>query len=501
MATKRIETLMAEAFSLVKQKKMQAAEQLLAQICQQDKKHSPAWFMRGAIQFGAGDLNSALKFLKKTIQLDARHVEAHFTLCKIYLSRGNLPKAISHVKRVLSFDAKHGAAWLALGSFYADSGKFVQAEQASRTAITLLPGVAEAKINLMNALISQNKHEEAMTLCQGIKADNPTKPGIWHSLGLAFKAQGQIKDAEDCLTKTTQLDPKNADAFCTLGQIKASQEELSAAFGLYQKSRELAPTNPRVHFELGKVLLPHSSDRHWQRVQQLHNDHQYQNIQEAQELAKGLATHFRYGDAGVERALLQFFSDYDPSRLYPTDWWLDVLRQFGDPRHAHDTALRSIYSAVFSWSLPCQQALDDIANFSGQRLASYGSGAGYWEYLLSLHYGIDVVCHDILLRNRFTEMKQQRHADVSVQSDDTLFLAWLPGETAIDPDIEALLNQTQSGQKLVLVGEPADEYGYPRTCGTQRFFHYLRQHFKTRATLPLANYAYFTDRVELLVRT
>jgi len=46
MATKRIETLMAEAFSLVKQKKMQAAEQLLAQICQQDKKHSPAWFMR-----------------------------------------------------------------------------------------------------------------------------------------------------------------------------------------------------------------------------------------------------------------------------------------------------------------------------------------------------------------------------------------------------------------------------------------------------------------------
>jgi tetratricopeptide (TPR) repeat protein len=501
MAKHRIDTLLAEAFSLVKQKRMLDAEQLLTRICQQDKKNSQAWFMRGAIQFGGGDINSALKFLNKTIKLDSRHIEAHFTLCKIYLSRGNLPKAIAHAKRVVSLDDKHGAAWLALSSFYADSGQFEKAEQASRTAITLLPSVAEAKINLMNALISQNKQEEAMTLCQSLKADNPINPGIWHSLGLAFKSQGLMADADYCLTKVTQLDPKNADAFCTLGEIKAAQEEISSALGLYQKSRELSPTNPRVHFELGKVLLANSSERHWQRVQQLHNDHQYQNIQEAEEMAKSLATNFRYGDAGVERTLLRFFNDYDPSQLYTSEWWSDVLRQFGEPKFAHDTALRSVYSAVFSWSLPCQQVLEDIANFTGgQQLASYGAGSGYWEYLLSLHYGVNVMCHDMVLRNRFTTMQKQTHADATINPDSTLFLAWVPGEPDIDADIESLLNQTQVGQKLVLVGEPADDYGYPRTCGTPRFFHYLRKHFKTRSTLPLANYAYFTDRVELLVR-
>jgi hypothetical protein len=79
-------------------------------------------------------------------------------------------------------------------------------------------------------------------------------------------------------------------------------------------------------------------------------------------------------------------------------------------------------------------------------------------------------------------------------------LAWLPAEVAIDDAIESLLNQTKVGQKLILVGEPADAHGQPRTCGTQRFFQYLKHNFKTQALITLPNYAYFKDRVELLVR-
>ncbi len=447
-----------------------------------------------------GKLMDAHNCLNTVIKLDPNNRVAHFTLCKIYAFRGDLTQAIVQAKKVVALDPDNGEAWLALSSFYADTGEFQQAEEACRTAINFLPHIPEAKINLANALISQDKLEEALELCNSIKGDNPANAGIWHSLGLAYKAMNKIQHAEQCLTKVTMLDPKNAAAFCTLGEIKAAQEDISQALYYYEKSRKLDPVNPRVHFELGKVLLPNNSTKHWQLIQELQKDYQYQDSKEANTISKELATDFHNADAGIEETLKQFFDSYDASSLYPVKWWTDTLKQFGDRRQASDTALRSIYASVFSWSLPCKEALDEIAAFSTKQLSSYGSGTGYWEYLLAKHYAIDIKCHDMLLGHRFTPMKQILHSDVTVHPEDTLFLAWLPGEAGIDTAIESLLNQTRVGQKLILVGEPADENGYPRTCGTHRFFRYLQDNFELQKKIPLPNYAYFNDCVELLVR-
>jgi len=461
-----IEQLMHQAFTLFKQGKMTSAEQLLVHVCEQDPNNT----------------------------------NAHFLLCKIYAYRGNLNQAIIQAKKVVSLDADNGEAWLALSSFYADMGQFQQAEQASKIAINLLPHIPEAKINLVNTLISQNKHDDAIAMCHNIKDDNPANAGIWHSLGLAYKALNQINEADYCLTKVTMLDQNNAAALCTLGEIKVAQEDISQAHLYFEKSRELDPANPRVHFELGKVLLPNNSAKHWQLIQQLQKDYQYQDSKEATTIAKDLATDFHYGDADVEETLKQFFDNYEAATLYPANWWADVLKQFGDPRQALDTALRSIFASVFSWSLPSKEALDEIAAFSDKQLASYGSGSGYWEYLLAQHFDIDIKCHDMLLGHRFTPMKQQLHSEVTVDPEDSIFLAWIPGDSGIDTAIESLLNQTVVGQKLILVGEPIDEYGYPRTCGTHRFFRYLQDNFDLQKTIPLPNYAYFNDCVELLVR-
>jgi tetratricopeptide (TPR) repeat protein len=491
-----IRELMGRAFTLTRQGRLADAEPLLVEICEQDSSIAKAWFMRGAIRFEFGDTDGAIEYLSTAVGLDLESAEAHFALCKLYLSRDNLAEAISQCKRVVELDAKHAEAWLALGCLYADSGQFQQAERASRVAIDLLPGVAEPRINLVNALISQGKHVEAIALCNGIKADESPRPGIWHSLGLAFKALGEIQEAEQCLSAVTRSDPENSAAFCALGEIKAAQDEVAQAQSLYMKARELNPVDPRVHFQLGKVLLPNSSARHAELVELLQRDHQYRDISEARNIARELATGLVFDDAAVECVLARFFDEHDPSGLYPFEWWIDALMQFGDRRRASDTALRSVYSTVFSWSLPCRQALDEIATFCGKRLASYGSGSGYWEWLLSRHYGIDFVCHDMALRHRFLPTKKVLHSDATVDPEDTVFLAWLPGEAAI----ESLLDQMEPGQGLVLIGEPADDAGHPRTCGNHRFFHYLRDEFETRATVPLANYAYFQDRVDLLVR-
>jgi predicted Zn-dependent protease len=499
MSEDRARARVGQALALIKQGAVPAAEALLASMCEQNADDAKAWFMRGTLSCESGDTKRAIEYLSITVRLEPDNTQAHFTLCKLHYSTGNLVAATHHVEKVVVLDPQHAHAWLALGSLYADCGKFEQSEQASRVAMELLPGVAEPRINLANALISQVKHDEAIQLCCQIKAQNPRGPGIWYSLGLAFKTLGKPLDAEQCMTSVAQLAPDHAQAHCVLGEIMAARGQPEQALSLYKRARMLAPSDAMVHFQIGKVLVPTSSPRHARWVERLQENYQYNDAEEAADVARELAAGFDFGNREVEVALVRFFDEFDPSRLYPTAWWTDALKQFGDPRQAFDTALRSIFSAVFSFSLPCRQALAGLAAFCGKRMASYGSGSGYWEWLLANHHGLEVSCHDLTLRHRFLPMQMASHADAYVAGDTTIFLAWLPGDAAIDADIESLLGRLKPGQKLVLVGE-SDDNGHPRTCATQRFFRYLRHNFEHQATLPLVNYAYLEDRIDLLVK-
>ncbi|MEE8343014.1 MAG: hypothetical protein V3R51_04355, partial [Gammaproteobacteria bacterium] len=69
-----------------------------------------------------------------------------------------------------------------------------------------------------------------------------------------------------------------------------------------------------------------------------------------------------------------------------------------------------------------------------------------------------------------------------------------------DQGIESLLDKLQVCQKQVLIGEPVDDSGLPRTCGTRRFFQILRSNFEHQAKVPLVNYSYLDDCVDLYTR-
>ncbi len=496
-----LSNLTDKAFALVEQGKLVEAEQLFVQVCELDANNGQAWMMQGAIQLELGSTDMASDFLDRAIKLDPNDIEAHFTTCKLFLSQSRLADAIDSGRKAVSLDPDYGEAWLLLSGIYGELGQLQDAEQCGRRANALLPGAVEAKTNLVNMLRSQDKLDEAIPLCEEIRNESPMQPDIWYSLGLAFQDAHRLQDSEQCFAKVIELDPLNAKAYCGLGDISVAQGDDMQAMHHYKKSKALDPALPSVHFALGKVLLPNCSEEHRQLLQRLQQDCLYASASEASDIAKELANGIQYDDPAALTSLVQFFSEFDPSKLYPTEWWLSVLKKYTPQELAHDTVMRSVFSSVFSWSLPCKEALDKIATFAeGSRISSYGAGAGYWEYLLTTHYGIDVISHDAKPRHRFVGIKEQLHSNTVIDPSDTIFLAWVPGILESDASMEPLLNQMQTGQKLVLVGEPADETGRPRTCGTRSFFQFLRDNFEHQSTVPLANYSYLEDCVELLTK-
>jgi hypothetical protein len=148
--------------------------------------------------------------------------------------------------------------------------------------------------------------------------------------------------------------------------------------------------------------------------------------------------------------------------------------------------------------MPDRQTLTSIAEFArGTRLYSYGAGSALWERLLSDHFGIEVVATDFKPRHSYLPIIVEDYSKSTINEGDTIFLSWV---VRGDSGVLNILNQIKPGQKLVLVGEPRDEYGIPRICATPEMFDLLDKEFTLSASIPLVSYSMLNDTVSLYIK-
>ena len=136
---------------------------------------------------------------------------------------------------------------------------------------------------------------------------------------------------------------------------------------------------------------------------------------------------------------------------------------------------RDRLSAVYSFAVPTDAALDLIASFGP--VVEIGAGTGYWASLL-VDRGCDVVAYDHLGRNFhrwFPTGKGLLYADVrrggtpmaERHADRTLLLVWPPYGTPMAANALRYFERG-GGKRLVYVGE-----GYGGCTGDDDFFGML----------------------------
>jgi hypothetical protein len=101
------------------------------------------------------------------------------------------------------------------------------------------------------------------------------------------------------------------------------------------------------------------------------------------------------------------------------------------------------------------------------------------------------------LRHRFMEVANERHEAAALDPDCVVMLAWIPFG---DESPLRLLDHMRPGQKLVLIGEPADATGRARLCANEAFFDRLRATFALVEKLEPVRFSYVTDTVECHVK-
>ena len=165
--------------------------------------------MAGGKAGRAGNTAKAIQLLNKSVSLDPLDHNAHNHLAKLYLMQGNLNQArrsyVNCTKVLPTFDE----AWAGLISIELKSGNHVKASELIDRAIISCPNSPEINNYKGDALMAQNRPQEAIPFFKTTIRYLPQDATGYTYLASAYIKIGQSEKAIEQIRKALKAEPSN----------------------------------------------------------------------------------------------------------------------------------------------------------------------------------------------------------------------------------------------------------------------------------------------------
>jgi tetratricopeptide (TPR) repeat protein len=132
-----------------------------------------------------------------------------------------------------------------------DAGHFREAEAALRTFLAQNDLSAEAHSMLGYSLLRQDKPRESLTEYTRAAALERPSGAMLESVGQDYVLLEDWPDADKWTLRAVQMDPKNADAWYSLGRIRYNEQRFRDSLSCFQKVLTLAPKSVKAENNLG----------------------------------------------------------------------------------------------------------------------------------------------------------------------------------------------------------------------------------------------------------
>lgn len=492
------QTLLQKASRLHQAGQHTEAERLYRKLLKASPGNLQARVLLATLRAQRGDLNAAISDFSDIIRRRPDMLSAHLNLATALSSSGRHRDAAASYRKAIELDANSVAAHYGLACSLLACEAFAEAEAQFLCVRRLDPQHLGMLVNLGTVCKQQGQLEAAASHYIQALAINPGFAEIHGLLAQVRLDEQDYPQAKQHFQRALELGQRTLTVYIGLGDVAQAQGDAETAIKHYRTATTLDPESQYAYLRLDRALLNQGKEKQ-QVLNGLLEDYIYRDWEKPRETSRILARLYEYPDHGTMERLQQLLEAFDPGQLYTMAWWTEQLRNFGDPGQGHDTVLRGVFSAVYSWSLPCVEALQAIAEFAGnQRIYSYGAGTAYWERLLGEHCNAAVTGSDLNPGHRFMEIGQEDYGTATPDPEDVILVSWIPaGNTAIDN----IIANMQPEQKLVLVGEPPDATGKARICATAGFFASLAGNFERKQSVSLPNFSHMHDNVQLFIKS
>lgn len=191
--------------------------------------------MRGAFAaHQAGRLDEAEGVYRAVLTRLPGFPDAHHLLGLVRYQRKDYPAAADEIRRAIAGNPQVAMFWFNLGNVLRDAGKRPEAIDAFRRAVELQPALPGAAVNLANLLRESGRFREALPLYEDSLARFPQNDIALNGIGCCYRSLGRADDAEKCLRRAVELNPRSTVARINLAKLLCAGKGQSEALAIVQ---------------------------------------------------------------------------------------------------------------------------------------------------------------------------------------------------------------------------------------------------------------------------
>jgi serine/threonine protein kinase/Tfp pilus assembly protein PilF len=141
------------------------------------------------------------------------------------------------------------------GNLYFKQGKYKEAEEQFRLALSIDPENPLIQNNLANLYYTQRKYAQAQPHYEKVVLKDPKNHKAHYYLGMIAMEQKQPEQAEKMFREALLISPAQALYLFELGNALEDQRQLDEAARVFQRAIDLGLDKPAVHMNLGNIYL------------------------------------------------------------------------------------------------------------------------------------------------------------------------------------------------------------------------------------------------------
>lgn len=206
----------------------------------------------------AGKPQEAETTLRDELKTHPTSGEVHFLLGYVLFREQKPTESLAEFTAGAKYKQPSADDLKIVASDYVMLGDFGDADKWFSQVVVARPDDADTWYLLGRTKFSETNYRDAVTAFERALALRPKYVEAENNLGLSWKGLGDIEKARASFQNAINLQgeaPQDAQPFFNLGTLLADQNELDEALPLLKKAAALAPNNPSIHEELGKVYI------------------------------------------------------------------------------------------------------------------------------------------------------------------------------------------------------------------------------------------------------
>lgn len=257
-----IEALGNLGLALHDQGQLAEAAQCYERVLRMAPRSLPALINLGSVYQDQGKYAEAALQYRTALEIDPNCAEAHFNMGLLHHKRTRYQESRHHLELATKLQPDNAEAWLGLGKAQGKLREDTLALEGLEHALALRPDHAETNYELALALELLDRDGDAKRHLQQVVISSratltahPDNVDVLCLLGNALCALGEREQAEACLTRAIEINPRHGKALFDQGCLLYLEWRYRDARLLFDRAIEAQPYYPQAYYYQGVVKL------------------------------------------------------------------------------------------------------------------------------------------------------------------------------------------------------------------------------------------------------